>query len=261
MPELVVDPVLDGEKPVCVLEGGGDLGPAFVVVLENRDVDDLEVLAVSGPRPNPFPQLHPPPAGCGEAGIGDVFEAAVAVGFMIVFANEGETDGVEKIGRNPGIVEYPVDEVEEGMALVHGVGSDLAVPVPGNIAGEAAPPLAIVKDHDFAPEAVRMSEDSVDQAADDVAVRAASALPLGVDLDQDHVVGGDESHRPGRRSLSRSAIKRDPPPFHKGQKRVHAKMASAVVAERRIGDSVNVKNQGESALRAGGWKPVHAPSG
>jgi hypothetical protein len=57
--------------------------------------------------------------------------------------------------------------------------------------------LAIFEDDDFAIEAIRMFEDAVNEAANEVGVRCAAAFPLAVDLDEDDVVGVDD---PGRAS-------------------------------------------------------------
>ena len=38
-----------------------------------------------------------------------------------------------------------------------------------------------------------MIEDTLDQAADQVGIRAAAVFPLGVDLNQDNIVGSDQT--------------------------------------------------------------------
>ena len=101
------------------------------------------------------------------------------------------------------------------MAFVLGVGVDLAVPVGARrIAGQAAPALAVLDDDDFAVETVGVLEDALDEAPDEVGVRAAAVLPLGVDLDQDDVSGGDEAVRPVLGAGDGGAVELEPLAAH-----------------------------------------------
>jgi hypothetical protein len=114
---------------------------------------------------------------------------------VIAGRDEVGHDRVEKKGGDAGIVEDRVDDVIEIVAGVVGVGLDAAVrvAVAGVVAVKAAAALPVLENDDLAAEAVGVGQDPLDQAADDVAVGGAPVLPLGVDLDEDDVVGVDEA--------------------------------------------------------------------
>lgn len=80
------------------------------------------------------------------------------------------------------------------MLLVLSVGVNFAVPICGRrIAVEAAPALAVLYDHDFALEAVRVFKNALDEALYQIAVCAASVFPLGIDLEENDIVCRDQA--------------------------------------------------------------------
>ena len=80
------------------------------MVLEDRDVDELEVRAVGRAVPDPFPEFDPPAAGRRETGIGDVLVAPVPLGLVLAGADERAPDGVEEERGNAGVAEETIDE-------------------------------------------------------------------------------------------------------------------------------------------------------
>ena len=181
------------------------------------------------PVPDPFAELDAPAARRRETRIRDVLVGPVAVGRVLGRADEVPPDGIEQERRDAGVIEQAVDEPEERVALVLGVGVDPGVAAVGarGVAGQAAPALAVLDDDHLAAEPVGMLEDALDDAADEVAVGAAAVFPLGVDLDEHDVGGRDEAVRPVERAGDRGPVELEPVPAHEAEEGVHARMAVA----------------------------------
>ena len=86
-----------GEHAIKVLEGCRNLGTVHIVMLEHRDVDQFEVLAVSTAIPNTILQLNTITATTGETGIGDVLVCPVTICDVIIRVDNCATYGVKEI--------------------------------------------------------------------------------------------------------------------------------------------------------------------
>ena len=86
-----------------------------------------------------------------------------------------------------------VDQRIEGVGLVLRVGSDRCVAVITLIAVETASSLTVLENDDLTSEASRMVQDALNQRTKVIQVSASPVLPLGIDFEQHHIVGGDDS--------------------------------------------------------------------
>ncbi len=216
--------VLHGQQAVEVFHGGGEMRAVPVMMFQDRHIDQLDVLAIGGAVPDAFAEFHPVAEPGGEAGVGDIFPFAIAVGGVVAGLDKPVAQGIEEDGRNRLAGEDGVHEIEEAVGPVVGVGLHGGVPLVGGarVAIQAAPALAVFHDHHLAREAVGVIEDPLDQAADDVAVGAAAMLPLGIDLDEDHVIFGDHAPRAAESGLGRGPVKFQAMGAHEAEEGVHA---------------------------------------
>ena len=100
-------------------------------------------------------------------------------------------------------LENRIDDIKKRVAFIEGIGMDEVIGIArGGVAVETAPALSVFKDDDFAVKTIRVIKDSLDKAADKIAVGGAPVFPLSVDLDEDHVIRGD--HSEGTAATSRS---------------------------------------------------------
>ena len=174
------------------------------MVLQNRDVDQFEILAVAASRPEALSQLNPMASRRCETRVGDILIKPIAILLVIVSPKDGSPDGVEQGGRDPRIMTHGIDEVEKTMALIIGVGVNGVVrvaPPSQGIAVKAPLALPILEDDHFACKTIGMVQNSPNQPPDEVAVGTATILPLGIHLDQNDIVGRDHSRRTAERSL------------------------------------------------------------
>src|SRR4030042_5182083 len=156
------------------LRAGGDLRPAGVVVLEHGHVDELEVTVVGARFPDSLLELHPVAAGGREARVGNALEFPVTVSGMVIAVDESPADRVEKRGRHPPVAEDFVNQVKEMMALIVGIGMNGAASAIGRSrsAAEVSPALAVLDDDHLAVKPVRVVEDPLDKAPDEVGIGA-----------------------------------------------------------------------------------------
>ena len=86
------------------------------------------------------------------------------------------------------------------MAFIVCIGMDVAVVVRRRgVTIEAASALAVLEDHDFTCEVIRMVQDTLYETAYEIAVGATAVFPLGIDLYQNHVVRCDQTLSPAQR--------------------------------------------------------------
>ncbi len=193
-------------------------------MFEDGNVDELKVAGIGRTVPKALPKLDPLPVDRRKTGIGDIFEDSISVVQVIVRGDEIGRHVVEKKSGDAGIVEDRIDDIIETMVGVVGIGLDGAVrvAVAGVAAAEAAAALAVLKNNDLSAETVGVGQDSLDQAAHDVAVGRAPILPLGIDLDEDDVIGVDEAGGAAEGPRRARPIEFKPPASHEGQQAVNA---------------------------------------
>jgi hypothetical protein len=113
---------------------------------------------------------------------------------VILIADKGGSNGIQKIRCDTGILENLIHQIEEAVSLVVGIGVNPSIWIgratsTSGITIEATPTLSVLKDHDFAGEDIRMIEYSLHQPPNQIGIGASSVFPLRVDFDQDHIVG------------------------------------------------------------------------
>jgi hypothetical protein len=175
------------------------------------------------PAPDPLPELARGAAGRRETGIGDVLEGPVPVGGMVAGADERGPDGIQKERGDARIVEEGIDQPEERMTFVLGIGVNRGVAIGARrIAGQTAAALSVLDDDDLSLESLGMLEDPLDEAPDEVRIGASPVLPLGVHLDEDDVVGGDKAVGPVGAPGEGGPVELEAVPAHQIDERVHA---------------------------------------
>ncbi len=66
--------------------------------------------------------------------------------------------------------------------------------------------LGVFSDHDLSHEALRMIDNTADHSAQEIGVRATSLGPLVVDLDDNHIIPGQDAVGAGGRSRFGSLV-------------------------------------------------------
>jgi len=144
----------------------------------------------------------------GETRVGDIFVSSVTVRDMVIGSDKGVSNGIQQVIGYSGVVEDAIDEKDKAVTFIVRIGVDVIIrimPATG-ITVETSPSLAVFNKDDLASKTIRMVKDSLDEASNEVTVRATPVLPLSVDFDQDHVIGFDQSCRPTEIGLLGRAV-------------------------------------------------------
>ena len=190
-------------------------------------------------------------------------DAAIAVGGVVVVGNENTAVRIHEKRAHWLSSKDSVDEiVDGGDVLLLGIDLDLTgefregfvfglVGVAVDPVECGGPALAVFEDHNFAVEAVGVLQDAMDEAAQHVGVGAAAAFPLGVDFEDDDVVGGDEAVGAAEGAAFRGAVE-----FFAAQRELVQQCIDADVAQLAVVRGAVIDAENLSALVAGLVKGV-----
>ena len=100
------------------------------MMLQDRDVDELEVGGVGGACPEPLTEFDTVASCRREAGVRDLIDHAVSVGAVVGCRYGGTADRIEKVGGNRAAAENGVHKIiDRQKVLFLGVDPDVVVDI------------------------------------------------------------------------------------------------------------------------------------
>jgi hypothetical protein len=101
---------------------------------------------------------------------------------MVIGSDKGVSNGIQQVIGYFGVIEDAIDEKDKAVTFIVRIGVDVIIrimPAIG-ITVETSPSLAVFNKDDLASKTIRMVKDSLDEASNEVTVRATPVLPLSV---------------------------------------------------------------------------------